>query len=227
MILASKDKYLKEIADSANEIEHIKIIKNPKDLHLYGISAERGIDYVIPDQLINSRKFVDSLGQVMDRSIRIACYWGQEKTYNFNCLGLGLAIREGRKEECLKMIVTLYLWINDKIDQGPKKKGKRLADLAPMIDELRRDGGRVPDFRAPTVDRELRRHATLGGGVIGNGGGGGGVQMPRAGRRTMAGLDLGAAPMPTLQFNDPRNAPTMPTWADVAGTARMITEDPN
>ncbi len=118
MIICTKDKFLEEIIAPINQMEHISNIKSAKDLHIYGVSSERDYDFVIPEQLINSRRFVDSLSNIVERGIKIGCYWGQAKSYDFNCLGLGYIIRDKHKDDCRKMIISLYLWINEKIDHG-------------------------------------------------------------------------------------------------------------
>ncbi len=158
MIYSSKDKYLGDIVKKVNNLAYIKAIKDAKDLYIYGLSEQRGFNYAIPEQFINSRRFVEYI-QTIGVDVKIASFWGDASTYNYNCLGIGFNLRKKSHENCIRIISCVYLWLNEKIDHGTKKKARRMNDIENLMRELRgrRQDGEVGenDFGwAPEQEQE-------------------------------------------------------------------------
>ncbi len=142
------DKFLKSIMEGLNDLPHIKDIPNAKDLHIYGLSTDRGYQIAIPHEFIHSRRLVDKFEGHVGITSRIACHWGSAREFGYNCLGLGFDVRENNPEVCKKIILTTYLWLNDKVDHGQRRRNG-----GPTGAPMRREEREANEFTLPAPIR--------------------------------------------------------------------------
>lgn len=109
-----KDKFLTSIISPLYELELYKSIGKGRDMHIYGVSRERGYDIYIPSgfpDVKNLVKFFQSKGF----EVTMGCPWDMGENYNFQVIGLGYNLRKDSKENAKKVIMHCYLALNNQL----------------------------------------------------------------------------------------------------------------
>ncbi len=127
--------HVEGLVNEVLQLPHIASLRRAKDLHVYGIIKERGVDIAIPREFPNSSKLITEMKRHFgDLMILPGSFWSFAQEYGYQCIGLGARIRADEKALCKISIVTSYLWLNELVDIGatinPRSRAAREASAA-------------------------------------------------------------------------------------------------
>lgn len=111
------DKFMKEIIPKANSLSCVKDVPEDdlKELIVYGLSADRGIDVALPKKLYNNKELSKQL-RARGLIVRTGVFWSKASKDDNNVVGIGYNIRLHDKQVAIRCIAMAFLTLNKKID---------------------------------------------------------------------------------------------------------------
>jgi hypothetical protein len=111
------DKFLAQIVEELKlspTYKFVKSLPNSRSLYIHGISSAKDLDVIISSNIPKSNELTNifrTKGLSTERGILI----NNAHLYNNITLGLGLNLRKNDKEKAKKIILLVYLALNDRL----------------------------------------------------------------------------------------------------------------
>lgn len=128
-IIYNGDKFLKDIAMEVEALPSMQAVKDfKKQLFIYGLNGDRGIDVAIPNKFPKQRELLREF-QKRGMIVRSGCFYKKPEELKHLVLGLGYNMRLHNNNTVKRVIVCTFMALNDiiKLD-SPKEREKRAEE---------------------------------------------------------------------------------------------------